>query len=265
MTHAIRVLTREHERLAALLRVMDDLLDEFDEGALPDFRLLGYISQYLTGYPEKVHHPKEDLIYRRLRKRAAGNGAGDLVHEHEELSSLTRDFANAVTEGKKSPADWQVRLNGTMRSLVDSYRHHMAMVEKHFFPAAERELSESDWAEVTYAISEQVDPLFDAATRDFEFLRDRILATAQEYARRQSFAERVRAAADELAGLSSIDDFNALVSRSHSGVSLVAGADGTHRLERDGETVFEIPACDEKTAVWSAYGFVSGARAFTET
>ncbi|MBT8078219.1 MAG: hypothetical protein KJO31_06560 [Gammaproteobacteria bacterium] len=54
--------------MTKLLDLMDHLFKQIQDGHAPDFRLLHDIGGYLSGYPDQVHHPKEDLIYRRLRK-----------------------------------------------------------------------------------------------------------------------------------------------------------------------------------------------------
>jgi len=63
---AILLLRLEHNRFDDLLDLIEDQLDHAD---LPDRELLRNIVDYFSGYPERCHHPVEDLVYRKLRAR----------------------------------------------------------------------------------------------------------------------------------------------------------------------------------------------------
>lgn len=260
MTHAIRVLQAEHKKLATLLQVMDNLHCEMVAGRSPDFPLLHEIGDYLQGYPDQVHHPKEDLIYRRLRKRepSPDDGPGNLVHEHEDLSNLTAGFVRILDETEKNPETWAEEFQGEMRKLIDYYKHHMEMEEKFFFPAAKQRLTKNDWAEVTYAISEQVDPLFDEATAKFERLREEIIKHADMHQDRDLQDSRAKAQSDDMLALATAEHFNLRFESQYPNVRLIVDNSGTYSLVDTGRTVLIIPESDEKTAVWCAFCFLMG-------
>ena len=262
MTHVIRVLQHEHERQRELLRVMDDMLGDMSSGGDPDFRLLSDIADYLTGYPDQVHHPKEDFIYRRLRKREKRSldGPGNLVREHDDLSAMTTAFAAAVSEGRRNPASWRQRIEADMRKLVGAYRHHLEMEEKHFFPKALEKLTKKDWLEVTYAITEQVDPLFDEATARFERLRKRIVALASKTAKQVDVFASTGTQIPDLGDVTTIEAFNALGAAVSAGLKLQTHEAGGYELVGDGVSL-RIPDCDEQYAAWCACCWLAGSRA----
>ena len=260
MPHAIRLLILEHENFANLLDLMDRLYQQMLVGQAPDFRLLQEISNYITGYPDQVHHPKEDLIYRRLRKRnpQSKDGPGNLVHEHEELNKLTTYFVECVAGAEKGPDMWMENLQSALRKLIDYYRHHMEMEETYFFPAAIEHLTESDWTEVTYAISEQADPLFDEVTIKFEKLRREIHRMAEADEKKLASRKQVLQETVDMQSLRTADQFLAMMKDQYPGMQFSVTDDGSFRLEIENRTLLNIPKCDEQRAAWCAYCFLKG-------
>ncbi len=260
MPHAIRILSLEHERLAKLLDLMDRLYGQILDGHAPDFRLFHEIGGYLSGYPDQVHHPKEDLIYRKLRKRDARSkdGPGSLVHEHEELSKLTTYFIECVAQAEKDSNKWMENFQIALRKLIDYYRHHMEMEEAHFFPAALEKLTKSDWAEVTYAISEQVDPLFDEATLKFEKLRREIHRMAEADDKQLASRNQLLQVRNDLQSLHTADQLLSMMKDQYPQMKFRIATDGGYRLEVENRTLLEIPECDEQRAAWCAYCFLKG-------
>lgn len=260
MNHAIRILTLEHESFTKLLDLMDCLHEQMLDGHTPDFRLFHEIGSYLSGYPDQVHHPKEDLIYRRLRKRGerSKDGPGSLVHEHEELRKLTTYFVECVAKAEKNSEKWLENLQIALRKLIDNYRHHIQMEETHFFPAALEQLTKSDWAEVTYAISEQADPLFDEATLKFEKLRREIHKIAEADDRQLALQREQRKVRNDLQSLHTADQLVSMMKDQYPQIKLRVAADGGFRLEIDNRLLLEIPECGEQRAAWCAYCYLKG-------
>jgi hemerythrin-like domain-containing protein len=260
MPHAIRILSLEHERLARLLDLMDRLYEQILEGHAPDFHLFHEIGSYLAGYPDQVHHPKEDLIYRKLRKRdtQSKEGSGNLVHEHEELRKLTTYFIDCVGRAEKDSENWMESFQGAIRKLVDHYRHHMEMEEKYFFPEAREHLTKSDWADVTYAIAEQVDPLFDDATQKFEKLRLEIHRLAEAGDEQLTSRNQLQQARDDLESLATAGQLQSMMKDQYPLATFRAADDGSFRLELGDRTLLVIPECDERRAAWCAYCFLKG-------
>lgn len=260
MPYAIRILSLEHERLGKLLDLMDRLYEQILDGHAPDFRLFHEIGDYLSGYPDQVHHPKEDLIYRRLRKRDARSkdGPGSLVHEHEELSNLTTHFISCVAQAEKDSDKWMESFQIALRKLIDYYRHHIELEEAYFFPAALQHLTKRDWADVTYAISEQVDPLFDEATLKFEKLRREIHRMAEADDKQLASRNQLLQVRNDLQSLHTADQLLSMMKDQYPQMKFRIATDGGFRLEVENRTLLEFPECDVQRATWCAYCFLKG-------
>ena len=59
----------DHRNMAAVLDVLQGIVEEMEANKDPDFELFDEIMRYMTVYPDAVHHPKEDVIYEELRAR----------------------------------------------------------------------------------------------------------------------------------------------------------------------------------------------------
>lgn len=172
-------LRQEHRGIAEILGCLERQVHrvEFDER--PDYEVIGAALDFFSAFPDRYHHPKEDLIYQRLAQRDQVSAwiVGDLAQAHEELARHLGTFVaavRAVLGEAELPRD---KLVGWARDFIDLQRRHLAMEEASFFPAAERALTAEDWAEVAEAARRR-DLLLDAdgQRQDHEALRRSVLA-----------------------------------------------------------------------------------------
>jgi hemerythrin-like domain-containing protein len=180
MTLLIEELRREHRTIAALLDSLEAQLAVLVDAGEPDYDALAALAEYFTDYPELVHHPKEDLIWRALKARDAAAAApvGDLENEHRYLKDLTAAFAAAIDALCHDAEVRREAVRQVIRRFVDAERRHMTKEEQAFFPAAARTLKPEDWASVAARARAKPDPLAaDAADQRFAALR-RIIAEA---------------------------------------------------------------------------------------
>jgi len=178
MAQAIDQLGRDHRNMRILLDIVEEEMNAYQAGQVPDFDLLEKIAEYALHYPDLVHHPMEDLIFERLVMRDSGAKAiiGHLVEEHKRLAELTRRFAAAignVAHDVELPREW-------LASLVSEYllanRLHMQAEEKHFLPRAMAVLTEEDWASIDERLLRVDDPVFGERVADaFLLLHEKIL------------------------------------------------------------------------------------------
>lgn len=180
MHDVLAALRQEHANIAQLLDILERHIAEFEAGGTSDYDAIESILDYFQSYPDLYHHPKEDLVYHKLKMRAPGAMAADLRREHEELATLTRNFAGAVravVDEAQVPRD---ALGRWARQFIDRQREHMHMEERTFFPAARRALTPEDWNEISTRMTDQEDPLFGADVGDrYEQLRRGILHWAR--------------------------------------------------------------------------------------
>lgn len=183
MSEVMRALRQEHANIKKLLGVLERQLAVFESAGRPDYDIVEGVADYFLSYPDLYHHPKEDLVYRRLLERdpASAQDFGDLQAEHEQIAARTREFAAGVRDVLEEATVPRESFGHWARRFVDMQRQHMQREETVFFPAAEKALTADDWAELEARMTDREDPLFGAGVGErYESLRDDILRWEQE-------------------------------------------------------------------------------------
>ena len=167
--------------MTRLLRLLRSELEGSRAGDTLDFDLLGSVMEYTLHYPDLFHHPKEDMVYRRMvaRDPTAAARVGDLLQEHAHLAELSRQFAAALhnrANDVEMPRRWFEKL---METYITTNEHHIAEEERVFLPLAMVTLSDADWVELDDRVAGASDPLFGGKLAgEYRRLHDRIVRLA---------------------------------------------------------------------------------------
>jgi hemerythrin-like domain-containing protein len=187
----IDALLEEHQNIEKLLSVLEHELGLFDHNRRPDYDILQSIIQYFEDYPQSCHHPKEEMIFGKLRARdpAAAAAYGDVDAEHESEAKRLQKFAHAVNAVLADQEMLRESFHHAVHEFIRNQREHLKKEERLLFPAAAKALRPEDWAEIDLRMRARKDPLFDGEVDEkFHELERTILRWEQE-------AEEARAAA----------------------------------------------------------------------
>ena len=180
----IDVFHQEHSNIEKLLCVLEQELSVFDRGERPDYEVIWSVITYFQEYPDAYHHPQEDRVFEKLKARdpAAAAKIGDLTAEHRKGAKRLSQVAQAVENGLMDQGVSRHTVDGIIRDFIVHERHHMAMEEREFFPAAVEALQPQDWAEIASSrLTGQKDPLFsEIVEKRFDAVRRHILQLEQE-------------------------------------------------------------------------------------
>jgi len=183
MHEILQKLRQEHENIASLLNALERQVAEFERGHVPDYDVISATLEYFLDFPDLCHHPKEDLVFAKLRERAPAMVAsiGDLHREHEELGARVCEFSTGLRAvlGEQGPP----RRTFVQRAhrFIALQRQHLAREEANFFPAADKTLTAEDWADLKARMTTGEDPLFGKnVTAKFDRLRRMILTWQAE-------------------------------------------------------------------------------------
>ena len=180
---ALRIIEDEHRSLAAVLHGLLYLIRQTREnGAAPDFKLLGAMLYYIDAVPERFHHPKEDkYLFALLRARSTEARAvlDKLQAEHKIGAEKIRDLAHALTRYENGG---EVEFNA-FATAVENYAEfqwkHMRCEERDVLPLAQKCLTAGDWEAIDAAFNGHADPLFrEKAGEDVHKLFQKILNLA---------------------------------------------------------------------------------------
>lgn len=178
MADILAVLRQDHENMSRLLDVLERQIDNFASGRRPDADIVSAIADYVLEYPDRFHHPVEDMVLDALRQRdpAAAKSAEGLEDEHARIGRLARNFHTAVDNWLSDEPARREDFVETARAFVASMREHIAREDDEFFPAAKAALTRDDLERLSSRLPKLDDPLFGAADHDsYVRLRQAIL------------------------------------------------------------------------------------------
>jgi hemerythrin-like domain-containing protein len=174
-------LQMDHRNMRLLLGILEEQANLYSAGTTPDFDLMEQILDYTLHYPNLIHHPREDLLFRRILARDPDSALaiGDLTADHAQLANLAQRFAAAlhnVARDAELPREWFENL---VRDYIAKTRQHMEGEERNLFPRLVATLGDSDWAELDGLVAQGRDPLFGSEIeRHYLRLHRRILQTS---------------------------------------------------------------------------------------
>lgn len=178
MPRPLRALYDEHRDIAKLIKALERQHAVLRENGPVKFDVVAMALQYFANYPDLVHHPMEDLVYRRLVERdpSIASQVEDIVAEHEAMEARTRGFIALIDKQRTDDPAWTAAVADHLREFISAYWRHLTIEEESLFPRALTKLSSADWAEIEAAIDPRVDPLFgDGIDHQYRELRDEIL------------------------------------------------------------------------------------------
>jgi len=200
MHETLEVLRQEHRNVVSLINTLAWQVAEFERGRALDYDVISATLEYFLNFPDLYHHPKEDLIFAKLRERdpAVAASVGDMHREHQELAARAREFSaalDALLDEVQTVVGRNVESMPTLHAVVDELdiprktfiksahrfldlqRQHLEMEEARFFAAADKTLTVEDWADLQTSMTRGEDPLFGKnVAANFDRLRRAILA-----------------------------------------------------------------------------------------
>ena len=160
---AIRVIEDEHDRLSAVLHGMQHFVRAINKGKkAPDPKVFRAMLVYISEYPHKVHHPKEDqYLFARLRERTnqVDQALDELESQHMQGESQLRALEHALTHYELEGAAAFQSFFDLVEIYAKFYSNHMGLEEDVVLPAAIKFLTPDDWAVIDAQFAANEDPL----------------------------------------------------------------------------------------------------------
>ena len=178
---AIQIIQDEHRKLWRVASTINIVADEMDAGSPVPTPFFHAVFDYIEGFIDHAHHPKEDdFLFRLLRQRSDKAEAVLLQleanHQHgpATLRALRNDLARAA-QGNCGA------FTAALRSYTKNLEEHIRTEERDILPLARQVLLAEDWVVIDKAFADNDDPLFgQQATEQYRELYHRIVALAPE-------------------------------------------------------------------------------------
>ena len=152
----------EHVNFARLLNLLDNQLYLFHGGKTPDYEMMLNIMFYMTHYSDVLHHPKEDLIFAKIKEREQGvaGTVAELATQHARLHQSGQELVRQLDDIVNGTISSRESVETIARDYVGTLRAHMQIEEAEILPLAGRLLTTGDWSVIHAAIDHIEDPLF---------------------------------------------------------------------------------------------------------
>lgn len=156
-------LHNEHKYMSKLLNVLREQMELIEEGETPDLAIMGDVARYMSEYSDVSHHPKEDIIYRKLSECDDSHKAEvvNLLIDHEASSKKTETLLASIQDAQRDTTKDNLKiLRLRCEDYIASTNRHMDHEESQVFPRILEALSEEDWVDIISDIQPGNDPLF---------------------------------------------------------------------------------------------------------
>ena len=151
----------DHSNFVRLLDLLELQVDAFHAGKRPDYELMRLIVYYLRHYPDRFHHPREDVAFNRLVQRdpQLQSEVAWCIHEHAVIADAGEKLLGCLDQFIAGSVIERSALQTMAVTYLLYYRHHLATEEHVIIPRAVELLTPDDWTAVS-AIPAEPDPLF---------------------------------------------------------------------------------------------------------
>lgn len=162
LSNIIDRLYSEHHYILSLLDGLEKQALKLKPGKVPDYQLMLESVDYLTHYPDRYHHPREDLLFADMLKHDAAfsEHMERLQREHVTLRQYNnRLFTELSAVAGGAPVD-RSELLSKLQRYIKGYRQHIAYESGEIFPRAKGSLRQAQLKKLDERTRYADDPLF---------------------------------------------------------------------------------------------------------
>jgi hemerythrin-like domain-containing protein len=146
---ALDIIQKEHEHLSIVIQGMLYFVRSIKTGnADQDLKIFRAMLYYITEYPERVHHPKEDqILFTKIKERThqLDNELDALSEQHGNGELLVHRLNNALLRYEFGGIESFHQLHALVEQYAHFYFAHMRAEEERILPVARLVLNDADW------------------------------------------------------------------------------------------------------------------------
>ena len=167
MPEFLHTLQDEHRYFQSLIDIAIEQQTLLEENGDVDLDILQDLLQYLAEYPDDYHHPREELMFNRLRELdpASGKYIDKLREGHVSIHDAGNKLYFTVMRANNGENIRRGKLARDLKQFIDGYEMHMHDEDGIVFLRALNALNDDDWAELEDGLEHVDDPLFGTRVR----------------------------------------------------------------------------------------------------
>ncbi|WP_238946750.1 hemerythrin domain-containing protein [Seongchinamella unica] len=145
----MKALRAEHRHIATVMQLFSDQLQAIEAGEPVDAHVVYEVMDYMASWPDRYHHPREDLIYGRVAEldRRAAEDVDTLQRDHDATAKRGRQLLREIERWSEGEVKGAAIVKAG-REYVGHMYEHMNVEEKVVFPHIESVLTLEDWREL---------------------------------------------------------------------------------------------------------------------
>ena len=155
-------LREDHRNLTVLLDMLEREISRLKSQEDPDYDLLHDIMTYMTGYPDAVHHKKEDWVYARMAavRSSMQRDLARIEHDHAEISNLGNKLLSDIKAIESGTVMRRFDVVEDARRYLARQRDHMRWEDEKLFPLIDSLKEELDLSQKPSQVGTMDDPVF---------------------------------------------------------------------------------------------------------
>jgi hemerythrin-like domain-containing protein len=162
-----QVLSRWRDDHLSIRRLLSFLTEQIEKVRVGEdeveLELVREVFLYLTDYIDRIHHPVEDAVARRLERAESSEMRNSSWHLLDQHKQIAEDGAALLSQIDKAAQDAPV-LRRDIADCWEAYSRgllrHMNAEEEYLLPLSARCLTELDWKKVWDEAPRAEDPIF---------------------------------------------------------------------------------------------------------
>lgn len=152
----------EHRHFSRLLDLLEQQVLAFHADDGLNYELMLDIVSYLRYYPDRFHHPQEDVAFTRLVERdpAMKPLVDKLLQEHRVIAAAGSELLKYLEQAVDDVVVERAKVEAAAATYLVYYRRHLALEDRDLVTRAEQLLTRADWDAVMAVVPSGTDPLF---------------------------------------------------------------------------------------------------------
>ncbi len=145
----MKALRAEHRHIATVMQLFSDQLQSIEAGETVDVHVVFEVMDYMATWPDRYHHPREDLIYNRVAEldKKAADDVDTLQRDHDFTARRGQELLKDIERWREGELKGSAVVKAG-REYIGHMHEHMNVEEKVVFPHIESVLSLEDWREL---------------------------------------------------------------------------------------------------------------------
>ena len=162
MNHLLNKLHADHINFIQLLSYMEDQQKKIANCESADLEGLSDAVRYMKEYPDCIHHPLEDVVFKQflLHHNESHEDILGLLGEHQGMPILTDKLSNMLNAALIGTPQDRKKLSEYLNKYISAQKEHMNLEEARVYPLIDSTLNEQEWDEINTTLEHVSDPLF---------------------------------------------------------------------------------------------------------